>query len=150
MKSAAASQQSPALAMPTNVEIKAKLGTKERFEETKQLAAQLSDQPLQVIAQEDTFFRATSGRLKLRAFSPEDGQLIFYDRTDASGPKQSFYNISETKEPGKLKTVLENALGTVGVVAKTRYLYMVGQTRVHLDEVKEKGKSPKTEPPYHK
>lgn len=123
------------LEMPTNVEIKAKLHTKEHFEETKQLAEKLSDQPLQVIVQEDTFFHSMNGRLKLRALSPEVGQLIFYDRTDASGPKQSFYDISETKEPAKLKTVLEKALGLVGVVAKKRYLYMVGQTRVHLDEV---------------
>lgn len=125
--------------MPTNVEIKAKLHTQKRFEETKQLAQKLSDQPMQVIVQEDTFFPSSSGRLKLRVFSPEAGQLIFYDRADDAGPKQSFYDLADTKEPQKLKSVLTKALGTTGVVAKTRYLYMVGQTRIHLDEVKDLG-----------
>ena len=34
-----------------------------------------------------------------------------------------------------LKRVLQLAYGIRGVVRKTRYLYIVGQTRVHLDDV---------------
>jgi predicted adenylyl cyclase CyaB len=34
-----------------------------------------------------------------------------------------------------LKTALRLALGVRGVVRKTRYLYLLGQTRLHLDEV---------------
>lgn len=121
--------------MPTNVEIKAKLNTEVRFEETKQLAQRITDQPMKVIPQEDTFFFSACGRLKLRVLSPDHGQLVFYDRVDTSGPKRSFYSISETKEPEKLKVVLEQALGVKGEVKKVRYLYMAGQTRIHLDKV---------------
>ena len=37
--------------------------------------------------------------------------------------------------PAALRAVLASALGTGIVVSKTRLLYLVGQTRVHLDEV---------------
>jgi predicted adenylyl cyclase CyaB len=35
--------------------------------------------------------------------------------------------------------VLELAYGIRGIVKKTRYLYLVGQTRVHLDDVEDLG-----------
>jgi predicted adenylyl cyclase CyaB len=40
-----------------------------------------------------------------------------------------------TSDPENLKRVLELAYGIRGIVRKTRYLYLVGQTRVHLDDV---------------
>ena len=43
--------------------------------------------------------------------------------------------IFNTNDPENLKATLRLALGIRGVVRKTRYLYMVGQTRVHLDDV---------------
>ncbi len=39
-----------------------------------------------------------------------------------------------------LRRVLELAYGIRGVVRKTRYLYLVGQTRVHLDDVEGLGR----------
>jgi predicted adenylyl cyclase CyaB len=73
--------------------------------------------------------------LKLRQLGPQRGQLVYYERTDAAGPKRSDYLIAETPDPSALKAALTAALGVRGVVRKTRYLYMVGQTRIHLDEV---------------
>ena len=52
-----------------------------------------------------------------------------------SGPKRSNYSIFETHDPNGLKNTLSLALGVRGVVRKKRTLYLVGQTRVHLDEV---------------
>ena len=40
-----------------------------------------------------------------------------------------------TTAPEALKAILTTTLGVVGVVRKRRWLYMVGQTRVHLDRV---------------
>jgi predicted adenylyl cyclase CyaB len=37
--------------------------------------------------------------------------------------------------PGRLLAVLARALGQLGTVKKTRWLYVAGQTRVHIDEV---------------
>jgi predicted adenylyl cyclase CyaB len=118
--------------MPANIEIKARI---EDFEGLKARASKLSDAALQVIPQEDTFFNVPAGRLKLRTLSPDLGYLIFYQRPDQEGPKRSDYTLAETRDPASLKLALSQALGVRGVVRKTRYLYMIGQTRVHLDEV---------------
>lgn len=118
--------------MPTNIEIKARA---RHFEQIKARAEQLSDTPLQVIPQEDIFFHVPHGRLKLRILTPQNGQLIYYDRPDQPGPKRSDYHFSYTSDPENLKRVLELAYGIRGVVKKNRYLYLIGQTRVHLDDV---------------
>ena len=118
--------------MPSNIEIKARIRD---FAEIKSRAARLSDISPQVIPQEDTFFSTPQGRLKLRVISESQGQLIYYRRPDQEGPKRSNYHISHTSDPANLRRVLELAYGIRGVVRKTRYLYLVGQTRVHLDDV---------------
>lgn len=119
--------------MPANIEIKARLHD---FISLRQRAEQLSDTPCQVIHQEDTFFNCSHGRIKLRELSPTCGQIVYYQRQDITGPKHSEYKIFETNDPEGLKLILEEAYGVRGVVSKVRYLYMVGQTRIHLDDVK--------------
>jgi predicted adenylyl cyclase CyaB len=118
--------------MPSNIEIKARLHD---FDKIRRRAETLSDTPVEVIPQEDTFFNTPQGRLKLRFLSPEKGQLIYYTRPDQGGPKRSDYHISLTSDPENLKRVLELAYGIRGIVKKKRYLFLVGQTRVHLDSV---------------
>ena len=118
--------------MPSNIEIKARVGD---FATLRKRAAELSDTSLQVIRQEDIFFNTEKGRLKLRILPPDRAQLIYYLRSDQEGPKRSDYHIFETPDPENLKRVLELAYGIRGVVNKTRYLYMVGQTRIHVDDV---------------
>lgn len=118
--------------MGTNIEIKARLHDVER---TLRIAEELSGAPPQVIEQEDTFFLTPAGRLKLRVFESGKGELIFYERPDSEGPKGSHYELFRTDQPENLKTLLNAALGTRGVVRKTRRLFLAGQTRIHLDQV---------------
>ena len=118
--------------MPSNIEIKARVRD---FAEIRSRAAKLTDTPLEVIPQEDTFFNVPQGRLKLRVLDPKRAQFIYYMRPDQEGPKRSDYEIFETDNPDKLKSVLAAAYGIRGIVRKTRYLFLVGQTRVHLDDV---------------
>lgn len=118
--------------MPSNIEIKAYA---RNFDEIRRRAEALSDSAVEVIPQEDTFFNTSQGRLKLRVLSANQGQFIYYTRPDQGGPKRSDYHISLTSDSENLKRVLELAYGIRGVVRKTRYLYLVGQTRVHLDDV---------------
>ena len=118
--------------MPSNIEIKARIRD---FDEIRRRAEQLSDTRMEVIPQEDTFFNTPLGRLKLRVLSEDKGQLIYYTRPDQEGPKRSDYHISLTSDPENLKRVLELAYGIRGIVRKTRYLYLVDQTRLHLDDV---------------
>ncbi len=122
--------------MARNVEIKA------RIESVEALAAKvagLADQGPIEILQDDTFFACERGRLKLRAFSATEGQLIFYRRPDQAGPKESFFVISPTASPDSLREALSSGYGQAGRVRKHRTLYVVGRTRVHLDRVENLG-----------
>lgn len=120
------------ISMPSNIEIKARLPHPSR---TRALAEKLADGPPKLLVQEDTFFPSPNGRLKLRCFPDGHGELIFYQRANVAGTKQSNYQISRTHEPAGLLEVLANALGTLRRVVKKRTLIMCGQTRIHLDEV---------------
>ncbi len=122
--------------MPQNVEIKARLSQPEN---TKKKIIALADGPPTEIVQEDVFFHANSGRLKLRKFAPDAGELISYKRGDNLGPKTSTYHIFPTRNPDLLESMLTFSLGVKGLVRKVRQLYKIGQTRVHLDEVEELG-----------
>ncbi|HUV13268.1 MAG TPA: class IV adenylate cyclase [Acidobacteriota bacterium] len=118
--------------MARNVEIKALLND---FAVQRELACNLADTSPTKQVQEDVFFHVPRGRLKLRQLSDGSGQLIFYDRPDQPGPKTSDYMIYPTDDPSCLKTLLEAALGIRSVVRKTREVFMIGRTRIHLDQV---------------
>lgn len=118
--------------MPTNIEIKARVRDVSRL---RAAVEPLCDGPVEILDQEDTFFATTKGRLKLRVLGGQHGELIHYHRENAAGPKPSNYAIAPTSDPVALKAILTATLGAVGVVTKRRRLYLVGQTRVHLDEV---------------
>jgi predicted adenylyl cyclase CyaB len=118
--------------MARNIEIKARI---ESIEALALKAAALADDGPIEIMQDDTFFRCDAGRLKLRAFGDDSGELIFYQRADERGPKESFYVRSPTPAPNELRNVLGLAYGEVGRVRKHRTLFLVGRTRIHLDRV---------------
>jgi predicted adenylyl cyclase CyaB len=118
--------------MARNVEIKA------RVEDMPALLGRvetIADPGPRVIRQEDTFFHCPKGRLKFRRFSEKEGELIYYERLDATGPTESHYTRTSSYEPDALTDVLSQALGVRGVVRKRRTLYRAGQTRIHLDDV---------------
>ena len=115
-----------------NVEIKALVLNLDRLQ---QAAGSISDKAVEVLDQEDIFFAAPEGRLKLRILGEHAGELIHYHRPDTAGPKASRYLIAPTSSPAALKEILTRVLPTTGVVRKRRQLYLVGQTRIHLDRV---------------
>ena len=118
--------------MARNVEIKARIPG---IEALLPHAARLADAGPAELVQDDTFFTCPDGRLKLRAFPDATGELIFYRRPDAPGPKESFYVLSPTPSPDSLRQVLTLAYGQCGRVRKRRILYRIGRTRLHLDRV---------------
>ena len=122
--------------MPRNIEIKACLTS---LAEVEAHTAPLAHQGPLLIIQEDFFFNIPHGRLKLRKFNAAHGELIYYEREDTLEPKESFYLRTATAEPDALVETLRAALGLRGVVRKQRTLYLVGQTRVHLDRVEDLG-----------
>ncbi|MFZ5807538.1 MAG: class IV adenylate cyclase [Verrucomicrobiota bacterium] len=118
--------------MPRNVEIKAKVHDVTAL---RKRARKLTGKPPQLLLQKDIFFHVKQGRFKLRVLSPTFGQLIFYQRGNAKNARESNYCIYETKNPEALRQVLRTALGEKIVVKKKRCLYLLGQTRIHIDEV---------------
>lgn len=118
--------------MPSNIEIKAILRDHERVEA---VAARLSDAGPELILQEDHFFHCNGARLKLRILGPDSGELIRYERDNVAETRCSHYLIARTSDPIVLLEILNMTLGRVGEVRKERTLYMIGQTRIHLDRV---------------
>lgn len=119
--------------MNRNVEIKAKV---ESLDGIERRARALADEGPVVLEQEDTFFVCPHGRLKLRRLAGgAEAELIYYERPDATGPKESRYAIHRTTDAAGLCAALSAALGVRGVVRKRRTLYLIGPTRVHLDRV---------------
>lgn len=119
-----------------NIEIKARVLDTGRL---RTAVEGMSDTDVEVLKQEDVFFSAESGRLKLRIMGDGCGELIHYDRPDIGGPKVSRYLIAPTTTPEVLRTILSRVLPIVGTVRKQRILYRVGQTRIHLDQVENLG-----------
>jgi predicted adenylyl cyclase CyaB len=118
--------------MPRNVEIKARLRDREGVEA---LVGERAHHGPERIEQADVFFRCDDGRLKLRTFADGTGEMIFYRRLDTEGPTQSEFLKAPASDPEAMTRLLGSALGVIGVVCKRRTLYLIGQTRVHLDEV---------------
>jgi predicted adenylyl cyclase CyaB len=118
--------------MPTNIEIKAivpGLGIlRDKLEK-------ICDGPGIESYQDDTFFAVPHGRLKLRTFLSAQAQLIYYHRHDSLFPKPSHYIVSEISDPSSMHALLAESLGVIGCVRKYRTLFMIDNTRVHLDEV---------------
>lgn len=118
--------------MNRNVEIKARVASREAIERQ---ARDLAGEGPVTLVQEDTFFVCPRGRLKLRRLGATEGELIYYERPDSAEPKESRYAVCRTPDPERLAATLSLALGVRGVVRKSRTLYLVGPTRIHLDSV---------------
>jgi predicted adenylyl cyclase CyaB len=115
-----------------NIEIKARIASTDAL--IPQVAT-LADQGPFEIHQDDTYFVCSAGKLKLRAFSPSEGELIYYRRANQQTPKESFYLRAPTTAPDEMREALTLAYGQIGRVKKHRMLFLVGRTRIHLDRV---------------
>jgi predicted adenylyl cyclase CyaB len=118
--------------MPRNIEIKAQISDVDAL--LPKILVVADQGPIEII-QEDSFFACDTGRLKLRTFSKDAGELIFYRRGNQRDPKESFYLRSPTSAPETLLELLSAAYGQTGRVQKHRTLFLAGRTRIHLDRV---------------
>jgi predicted adenylyl cyclase CyaB len=87
----------------------------------------------------DTYFNVPSGRLKLREGKVEN-KLIYYNRQDKDGPKQSSGVLFDTDPGSSLKELLIQSLGIKVVVDKKREIYFIDNVKFHIDDVKGLGK----------
>lgn len=118
--------------MGKNIEIKARVPDLAPLRDS---AAVLASGPGEILDQKDTFFTVPMGRLKVREFSDGSGELIAYQRVDQQGPKESIYTKASCRDAGALAEALGSVLPVRGVVEKRREVFLVGRTRVHLDQV---------------
>jgi predicted adenylyl cyclase CyaB len=118
--------------MTRNIEVKARI---ENIETLTAKVATMADKGPNEIFQDDTFFACPNGRMKLRTFSDTEAELIFYQRPNHAGPKESVYLKFQITEPEKTREVLSKAYGQTGRVRKHRTLFIIGRTRIHLDRV---------------
>jgi predicted adenylyl cyclase CyaB len=82
----------------------------------------------------DTYFNVKKGRLKLREGNIENA-LIFYERPDTEGPKQSDVLLYEHAPATSLKEILTRAHGIKAVVDKKRKIYFIDNIKFHFDTV---------------
>ncbi len=84
--------------------------------------------------QTDTYFNVKHGRLKLREGNIENN-LIYYERCNQSGLKNSDFLLVKTDDPKGLKEMLTRAIGVKVIVKKRREIYYIGNVKFHIDEV---------------
>ncbi len=123
-----------------NIEIKARVDSLDNsLDGLAERARTLGFYFSETLEQEDIYFSVPRGRLKLRLIPSRPGQLIFYERPDTAGPKESIYEIVQVEEGRKLAVLLGTTLGVRGKVLKTRQVFLRGNVRLHLDQVEDAG-----------
>lgn len=84
--------------------------------------------------QTDTYFNVPKGRLKLRQGNIENS-LIYYERENQAGPKQSNFNLVPVNDGNTMLQLLTNSLGIKVQVKKSREIYFINNVKFHIDEV---------------
>ena len=115
-----------------NIEIKARVAAPEAL---RRRVEALADEGPDRLDQHDVFFRCPNGRLKLRRMTGRGPELIHYQRDDREGTSSSRYSRVPCEDADGLEAALRAAYGRLGEVRKRRDLYLLGRTRVHLDQV---------------
>jgi predicted adenylyl cyclase CyaB len=88
--------------------------------------------------QTDTYFKVAKGRLKLREGNIENA-LIWYDRQDIAGAKQSDILLYRHKPDKTLKDILIKVQGIKVVVEKKRRIYFIDNVKFHFDTIAQLG-----------
>ncbi len=118
--------------MATNLELKCRVTS---LDAVRAAAERLGASGAGTVRQEDTYFMVREGRLKLRRFDDGQAELIFYRRPDTADARWSSYSRVPVKDPDALLEMLESALGVLATVRKSRQVYLLGETRIHCDNV---------------
>jgi len=114
-----------------NIEIKARCSDHDRIRDfLKSHNADFKGTDHQV----DTYFKVNSGRLKLREGNIEN-HLIYYERENKGGPKQSDVILFESMPKSSLKLILASSCGILIVVDKKREIYFIENVKFHIDTV---------------
>ncbi|MEJ0104915.1 MAG: class IV adenylate cyclase [Bacteroidota bacterium] len=64
-----------------------------------------------------------------------NNNLIYYERDDQAGPKNSHFQLVAIPDAAQLKEVLSKSLGIKVTVQKSREIYFIGNVKFHIDDV---------------
>ena len=121
--------------MHLNVEIKAKCSDPQKVRDIlESRGAEYRGLDHQI----DTYFKVQNGRLKLREGNIENA-LIFYERSNQEGPKDSNVVLYSSPPGSSLKDALMGACGALVVVDKQRHIYFIDNVKFHVDLVEDLG-----------
>jgi predicted adenylyl cyclase CyaB len=115
---------------------------KARYEDLGKARALLSGaETLGTFVQVDTYFSVGERRLKLRSIDGvKEGQLVYYERPDVSGVKESRVLLAAVPQAATVREILTQVLPVKAEVRKTREIYRFQGVQVHLDTVAGLGK----------
>jgi len=118
-----------------NYEFKARVG---KLKELEQKLMEINPVYKGEDNQVDTYFNVPAGRLKLREGQIENA-LIYYERPDISGARQSDVLLYKHNPDKSLKDILTRIHGIRVIVNKKRRIYFVENVKFHFDIIKELG-----------
>jgi len=91
--------------------------------------------------QVDTYFSLGDRRLKLRSIEGQRaGQLVYYERPDEGGVKESLVLLAELPDAAAVLDILRRTFPVKAEVHKTREIYRLEGVQIHLDSVRALGK----------
>ncbi|MCA9279618.1 MAG: CYTH domain-containing protein [Phycisphaeraceae bacterium] len=85
----------------------------------------------------DTYFNIPSGTLKKREAQDEPVDFVFYERKAIAGPKLCTFTIY-SKEAAKQRYGVQ-PLPVLARVMKRRSIYMLGNVKIHIDDIEDIG-----------
>lgn len=88
--------------------------------------------------QTDTYFNVSNGRLKLREGNIENS-LIWYERENTAGAKQSDVLLYKHEPEKTLKDILIKVHGIKVIVQKKRRIYFIDNVKFHFDTIERLG-----------
>ncbi len=119
-----------------NIEFKARVESTAPYEEMLlKLAPRFEGEDHQT----DTYYEVPQGRLKLREGNIETA-LIFYEREDSSGARQSDVLLYKHEQGSSLKQILAKLHKVKATVRKNRRIYFINNVKFHFDEVEGLGR----------
>lgn len=113
-----------------NVELKAELRD---VALAREICKSQGAQPMGIVEQTDTYYRVASGRLKRRDTQGKEPEFIFYERPNQATSKVSQFTLFS--ESAAMERFGSQPLEVWLVVRKQRELWMLENTRIHLDQV---------------
>ncbi|MBI4417927.1 MAG: class IV adenylate cyclase [Ignavibacteriales bacterium] len=118
--------------MNRNLELKAAVRS---LRSAASIAESLPARRAGILIQTDTYFKVSSGRLKLRETQGANSELIFYARPNRRGARLSRYLRFRISNPKELSEALSQIFEKTSVIRKKRILYLHRNARIHLDLV---------------